>query len=156
MSEPEILRRCPKCGASIRARVFFCPQCGKDLSREGPEAGVESASAEQNSLSVENSRATVAPGAETMAEASGDADRPGAGPTDLRAEHRSSVSDHRATAAADDVLEDNMRPRVEKLSRTSNVVLDEAGYDPGLRFLLVAVVLFVLFLVLLFLSKWLG
>ncbi len=117
---------------------------------------MESASAEQNSLSVENSRATVAPGAETMAEASGDADRPGAGPTDLRAEHRSSVSDHRATAAADDVLEDNMRPRVEKLSRTSNVVLDEAGYDPGLRFLLVAVVLFVLFLVLLFLSKWLG
>ncbi len=66
------------------------------------------------------------------------------------------MSVHRATAAARDVFEDNVLARVEKLRHVSSVVLDEAGYDPSLRFVLVAVVLFVLFLVLLFLSKWLG
>ena len=66
------------------------------------------------------------------------------------------MSVHRATAAARDVFEDNVLARVEKLRHVSSVVLDEAGYDPSLRFVLVAVVLFVLFLALLFLSKWLG
>ena len=49
-----------------------------------------------------------------------------------------------------------MRPRVDKLRRVSSVVLDEAAYDPSVRFVLVVGVLFVLFLVLLLLSKWIG
>ena len=28
MTEPEIARRCPTCGASIREVALFCPQCG--------------------------------------------------------------------------------------------------------------------------------
>ena len=154
MSEPEILRRCPECGASIRARVFFCPQCGKGLSREAPKADVES-SAKQDSPSVANSRATVAPGEGNKSE-SVQADRTSADPVAATAEHHSKVSLHRASAAAQAVIEDNLVPRVERLRKASSVVLEEAGYDPGLRFLLVAVVLFVLFLVLLLLSKWLG
>jgi hypothetical protein len=36
----------------------------------------------------------------------------------------------------------------------SGVVIDEAGYDPSLRFVLVAVVLFVLFLIIVLLNKF--
>jgi hypothetical protein len=46
--------------------------------------------------------------------------------------------------------------RVEKLRKVSSVVIDEAAYDPSLRFLLVAACLFLLFIVLLILSKVLG
>ena len=49
-----------------------------------------------------------------------------------------------------------MKPRVDKLRRVSNIVLDEALYDSSLRFVLIAIILFALFLVLLFLSKWIG
>jgi hypothetical protein len=46
--------------------------------------------------------------------------------------------------------------RVEKLRKASSVVIDQAAYDPSLRFLLVAGVLFLLFLILLVMSKILG
>ena len=36
---------------------------------------------------------------------------------------------------------------------TDCVVLDEAGYDPSLRFVLVAAILFVLFLIIVLLNK---
>jgi hypothetical protein len=59
----------------------------------------------------------------------------------------------KATTAARDKLEDNVRPRVDKIRQASTVVLEEASDDPSVRFILVAGALFVLFLVLLFLSK---
>jgi hypothetical protein len=51
---------------------------------------------------------------------------------------------------------DNVRERVEKIKHVSSVVIDQAAYDPSLRFLLVAAVLFILFLLLLLLSKAIG
>ena len=54
------------------------------------------------------------------------------------------------------IREDGVRGRVEKLRKVSSVVIDQAAYDPSLRFLLVAAVLFLLFLVLLILSKVIG
>ena len=54
------------------------------------------------------------------------------------------------------VRDDSVRGRVKKLRRVSSVMIDQAAYDPSLRFLLVAAVLFLLFLVLLILSKVLG
>ncbi|HVF22462.1 MAG TPA: hypothetical protein VM941_05280 [Pyrinomonadaceae bacterium] len=51
---------------------------------------------------------------------------------------------------------ENMRERVEKIRHVSSVMIDQAAYDPSLRFLLVAAVLFVLFLILLILSKVIG
>ena len=54
------------------------------------------------------------------------------------------------------VSEDGVRGRVEKLRKVSSVVIDQAAYDPSLRFLLVAAAMFLLFLVLLILSKVLG
>lgn len=51
---------------------------------------------------------------------------------------------------------ETVRERVEKIKHVSHVVIDQAAYDPSLRFLLVAAVLFVLFLILVILSKVLG
>src|SRR5689334_13192523 len=51
---------------------------------------------------------------------------------------------------------DNVRDRVEKIKHVSSVVIDQAGYDPSLRFILVAAVIFVLFLILLIVSKVIG
>ena len=51
---------------------------------------------------------------------------------------------------------ETVRDRVEKIKHVSHVVIDQAAYDPSLRFLLVAAALFVLFLVLTLLSKVLG
>jgi hypothetical protein len=58
----------------------------------------------------------------------------------------------RATTLARGV-EGDVIHRVQKVREISNVVLDEAGYDPSLRFVLVAAVLFVLFLVIVLLNK---
>lgn len=51
---------------------------------------------------------------------------------------------------------ETVRERVEKIKHVSSVVIDQAAYDPSLRFLLVAAVLFVLFVILVILSKVLG
>jgi zinc-ribbon domain len=51
---------------------------------------------------------------------------------------------------------DNVRERVEKIKHVSSVMIDQASYDPSLRFLLVTALLFVVFLVLLILSKVIG
>ncbi|HEU5130678.1 MAG TPA: hypothetical protein VFT26_01200 [Pyrinomonadaceae bacterium] len=51
---------------------------------------------------------------------------------------------------------EGVKGRVEKLRHVSSVMIDQAAYDPSLRFLLVAAVFFILFLVLLILSKVIG
>jgi len=51
---------------------------------------------------------------------------------------------------------EGVKGRVEKLRHVSSVVIDQAAYDPSLRFLLVAAAFFILFLVLLILSKVIG
>ena len=66
---------------------------------------------------------------------------------------------HRAGSAATSVarhaLDDNVK-RVEKIRHVSSAMIEEASYDPSLRFVLVALGLFVVFLVLLLLSKVMG
>jgi hypothetical protein len=51
-------------------------------------------------------------------------------------------------------MEDDLLHRVQKLRKMSNVVLDEASYDPSLRFVLVTAALFLVFLLILILSRW--
>ncbi|PWT93799.1 MAG: hypothetical protein C5B55_03820, partial [Blastocatellia bacterium] len=51
---------------------------------------------------------------------------------------------------------ENVRERVEKIRKVSHVVLDQAAYEPSIRFLLVAAAFFILFIVLLIVSKLLG
>ena len=62
----------------------------------------------------------------------------------------------RAVAATRERVEEKILPRVEKVRHASNVVLDEAAYDPSLRFVLIAAALFLLFIVLLVVSHVLG
>jgi hypothetical protein len=59
---------------------------------------------------------------------------------------------HRASVAARE-LEDDMLHKVEKIRKMSTVVIDEAAYDPSLRFLLVAAALFALFLLIVLLNN---
>ena len=51
---------------------------------------------------------------------------------------------------------EGVKARVEKLRHVSSIVIDQAAYDPSIRFLLVAAAFFILFLVLLILSKVIG
>lgn len=97
ITEPEIARRCPHCGVSLRHQAVFCPQCGEKII--------------ENSTPAESAKPGVA---------------------------------------------ENVHERVEKIKYVSSVVIDQAASDPSLRFLLVAAVLFVLFLILLLLSKVIG
>jgi hypothetical protein len=61
----------------------------------------------------------------------------------------------RATTLARDV-EGDVIHRVQQVREISTVVLDEAGYDPSLRFVLVAAALFILFLIIVLLNKFIG
>ena len=66
---------------------------------------------------------------------------------------------HRASEVARgvtrNVIEEPAK-RVEKIRHVSTVVIEEASYDPSLRFVLVALGLFVVFVILLVLSKVMG
>jgi hypothetical protein len=62
---------------------------------------------------------------------------------------------HRASTAARGAIGDNVK-RVEKIHHVSTAVFEEAHYDPSLRFVLVALGLFIVFVVLLVLSKVMG
>ena len=60
------------------------------------------------------------------------------------------------TPAAPTVHHEGMRGRVENIRKVSSVLIDQAAYDPSLRFLLVAAAFFILFIVLLVASKVIG
>lgn len=62
---------------------------------------------------------------------------------------------HRASAVARGVIEDEVK-RVEKIRHVSTTIVEEASYDPSLRFVLVALGLFIVFVILLVLSKVMG
>ena len=62
---------------------------------------------------------------------------------------------HRASAVARGVVEGEVK-RVEKIRHVSTTIVEEASYDPSLRFVLVAMGLFVVFIILLILSKVMG
>jgi hypothetical protein len=197
MSQPEIARRCSACGASIRVRGSFCPECGKPLSSKSdgdvsgdsqavaPLAVTQDLAAETAQLSEKtlsdinlsdsqlsdsessdtapldssaithpldysavtkplDSRDTVAAPGSLTTEAPATQKRPRQATVGM-VQH-SGVPPRR-------VRDDGELNRVEKFRQMSSAVIDEAGYDPSLRFVLVAAVLFVLFLVLLLVSE---
>ncbi|HEV2913058.1 MAG TPA: zinc ribbon domain-containing protein [Pyrinomonadaceae bacterium] len=190
--EPEISRRCRACGASVRSRAGFCPQCGSpvdagpsnpsiafddarpdqmmeppaELDSPGapaatmasdvapvasvPVTSVSAAGADENMPSAVGADESQAPPVEA-ATRGGDGDGGGEGGTTASA--AATTRRHRVKVAARDAVEGRIAPRVEKLRQASNVVLDEAAEDPGLRFVLVAAVLIILSLVLLLLSQ---
>lgn len=60
---------------------------------------------------------------------------------------------HRTGPPPREVIKEDGLNRVEKFRQISGAMIDEASYDPSLRFVLVAAVLFVLFIFLLLLSE---
>lgn len=128
MSEPEIEidRRCSFCGVSVRQHAMFCPQCGNPIKVQ------ESA---PTSISLSDTIIDAAP-AETLRAETPPAPAPA--PVVLK------PADH------------TVRGRVEHIRKVSSVMIDQAAYDPSIRFLLVAAAFFILFLVLLIMSKVIG
>ncbi len=169
----EISHRCPSCGASVRDRdALFCPECGKPLSAK-PKTTDASASPDtfrkpEAGGIVEVSRATSgdeAPAindptepANAAAAAGNTQDDASAQPAHRRGE-KTRERLHRASEVARGVgrgVIEEPAKRVEKIRQASTVVIEEASYDPSLRFVLVALGLFVVFVVLLVLSKVMG
>jgi len=196
MSEPEIARRCPTCGASIREVALFCPQCGnaqpqphtrvdaEPQSTSKPTAPLQDSeiAASERSLSdtiaIERPQDTLEaparsqlmsptiaiekpdepPPAPANPRSMSDTiaiERPAEKPkTSAGAGVRQAVGGQlrRANTIARGV-EGDVIHRVQKVRQISSVVLEEAGDDPGLRFVLVAAIVFILFLVIVLLNK---
>jgi len=170
MIDPEISRRCSSCGASIRDAALFCPQCGIELplqkvQRTSPlmaptledtisetapavaDQPIEPRRVESPKEPAQNANETrgeVGTGAPPVEPSKASAGRVARGAVGGRLQ--------RATTLARDVEGDVMH-RARRVREISSVVLDEAAYDPSLRFVLVAAVLFVLFLIIVLLNK---
>jgi len=164
MSVPEISHRCPSCGVSIRdfgERVLFCPECGKAMTRPAPETANEENSPPRIEKTGTNNPAQAAvASSEKLTSANTPLAEDGRTKKPVvedrhRARERTRETLHRASSMARGAIEDNVK-RVEKIHHVSTVMLEEATYDPSLRFVLVAVGLFVVFVILLILSKVMG
>src|SRR5687767_9700757 len=158
MSEPEIARRCAACGVSVRKSAAFCPQCGNPIVRYQSTGDVQTAPtqalhtvATADDESPQSSQTAPTQALHTVATADDESPQSSqTAPTQML--HPSS---NPSPAALHGVAE-NVRERVERIRHVSSVVIDQAAYDPSLRFLLVAAVLFLLFVVLVIISKVLG
>lgn len=165
--QPEISHRCPSCGASVRDRdALFCPECGKSLSEksaalktaEPVESPTSSLPEDENpaaasALEGDELSSSAQPSAETSAATVNPKDDEPA-PVHRRGE-KTRERLHRASEVARGVIEEPAK-RVEKIRQASTVVIEEASYDPSLRFVLVALGLFIVFVILLVLSKVMG
>jgi uncharacterized Zn finger protein (UPF0148 family) len=157
--QPEISHRCPACGVSIRDdgdRVMFCPECGKPLA----ETRVENTKTDAAAPSAELAASAPATGSPVddeqaaLAAQEDDSQKPVAEDRQS-ARERTREKLQRASQMTRGAIEGNVK-RVEKIHHVSTVVLEEATYDPSLRFVLVALGLFVLAIILLVLSKVMG
>ena len=166
MSQPEIFRRCLHCGASSKPGELFCAQCGNALAKEKSDQPAQSIPTESDSSTGTTPEQETAGAGDTERLATQNiqtgveplvVDSPAAPHTAAviaQPRQNPGIPGQRAALAARGGAENRLKPRTEKLRRVSSVVLDEAAHDSSLRFILVVMVLFVLFLVLLFLSKW--
>ncbi|HVS21367.1 MAG TPA: zinc ribbon domain-containing protein [Pyrinomonadaceae bacterium] len=177
---PEITQRCASCGASIREPAMFCPECGKALSQPAAEHAEHESHAVVAASAPTTPRATADDKVAAMSQTSTvltddqEATRVQPTPPTSAADDSTKKVDseslpisktgkyekardslHRASTATREALADNVK-RVEKIRHVSSAMIEEAAYDPSLRFVLVALALFVIFLVLLLLSKVMG
>jgi|SRR5688572_27107245 hypothetical protein len=181
MVEPEIARRCRSCGASIRVRGFFCPQCGMPTSEPSSDSSNHEAAADTEEVFLAPETVSVDLPALPTSDFSDDhpfraaetvpLTPPQNDVGSLAARHQELAETVPLPPAAPHYpaarsLEESAGPRAAramvggevkkgfgKVREISTVVLDEASYDPSARFVLVAAVLFVLFLVILILSE---
>jgi hypothetical protein len=181
MPEPVIARRCPTCGASIRQVALFCPQCGNALPPRGAgksqsaAAAVEEEENRRDTAPLDDSEVRSRPDfSDTVAIKRPDKQdgltsmsdtlaidraigKPKESVDPARPRMREAVGAkvQRATTMARGVEGDVMQ-RVQKVREISTVVIDEAAYDPSLRFVLVAAIVFGLFLIIVVLNKFIS
>lgn len=178
MSLPEISRRCLTCGAAVRAGSRFCHQCGKVLDAEAAppeseglevEAAVppakdwtpptkEFAAFESSTGAVESQASSPAhtPVVPALSVVESEPEPPVVSAPESReeealaaAEEEGRAGDLRGRVAR---VREGTRARVGRMREEAIVVLEETPDDSGLRFVLAAAALFVVFVVLLFLS----
>ena len=138
MSEPEIARRCVACGVSVRERAMFCPQCGNPIAQhESTTTNISPVDTIVDNAPVETRTDLVMTQPLTAVAPP---------PPENKPTH---AVVHRPT-------DHSVRGRVEHIRKVSSVMIDQAAYDPSLRFLLVAAAFFILFIVLLIASKVIG
>lgn len=137
MSEPEIARRCSHCGVSLRQRAMFCPQCGHKIEaediRDTQLLDTQVIETDLRDTEVRDTQILEPP------------------ERDVHPTEDPSLTTSGLTGVAD-----NVRDRVEKIKHVSSVMIDQAAYDPSLRFLLVAAAIFVVFIMVVILSKVIG
>jgi predicted nucleic acid-binding Zn-ribbon protein len=160
--KPKISHRCPSCGVSVRdfgERAMFCPECGKPLMEtNSAQPGKEgSAKVGERAGHADTSAPVVVPPEQISSDKVAGIESETAPPAEDRHRGRERTREtlHRASNMARGAIEDNVK-RVEKIHHVSTVMLEEATYDPSLRFVLVALGLFVVFVILLILSKVMG
>jgi len=136
MSEPEIeiARRCTFCGVSLRQHALFCPQCGNPIKQHSTPTNV----------SLSDTIIDTAPAETVQTDLAATQPLSATVPTPTPKPVLTATTDH------------SVRGRVQQIRKVSSVVIDQAAYDPSLRFLLVAAAFFILFLVLLIMSKVIG
>lgn len=132
---------------------MFCPECGAALTETGTgnAGGANAKPAREKVGAGDSGQSATQVAAAAPLEASGKSapdERP-------RVRERTRDTLHRASSVARGAIEDNVK-RVEKIHHVSTVMLEEATYDPSLRFVLVAVGLFLVFVILLILTKVMG
>ena len=167
---PEILQRCESCGATIREAAMFCPECGKPLAvakQEEPDLSDKASAGPPIDRTASTSAQSTAPSGVENHAANSDqvvpVDSAKGNNVPLKtatserhgARERTRETLHRASTAARGAIERPVK-QVEKIHHVSTVMLEEAHYDPSLRFVLVALGLFILFVILLVLSKVMG
>jgi len=172
--QPEISHRCVSCGVSIREPAMFCPECGKPLApanaspdaeqpavaeTPGPAVVSSTEPVEANTaqpagspLEPEDHKADPVGRRDKTGQPTPPGSRPGTRERTRERLHRASSV---ASSVARGALEDNVK-RVEKIHHVSTAMIEEATYDPSLRFVLVALGLFIVFVILLVLNKVMG
>jgi uncharacterized OB-fold protein len=164
--QPEILTRCSSCGAAVREPAMFCPECGKAMTAAAQTESSAAAEIERAALTEAPPAEPVVPSEEQTPEAvelaaaapqtvATTTDKPSEPAVPHGARERTRERLHRASNVARGAIEDNVK-RVEKIHHVSTAMIEEAHYDSSLRFVLVALGLFVVFIILLVLSKVMG
>jgi hypothetical protein len=152
MSDPEIDRRCASCGASVRSHALFCPQCGQPIAHADAPTNVV-----DTGQTVPIPREAHWDPAETrplMSMPDFSETKPLVPAPTLVPQEAPNPEPINPQPAG--IAKESVRERVDKIRKVSSVVIDQAAYDPSLRFILVAAALFLLFLFLLIVSKVLG
>ena len=168
MPDPEIDRRCATCGASVRPRAMFCPQCGQGIeqvkeSDRNSELHVEEKNPPDLSRTVEIHREalpdlsrTVEIHREALPDLSETQPLIAVRPPNPELAQTQALPALPTAPQPSRRLDGNVKGKVDKLRKASSVVIDQAAYDPSIRFLLVAAALLLVFLFLLLFSKILG